>query len=215
MSPAKTLLKFILIFAVVYGILILPNLGKVYAGFIRSQGEFFFGSFRKNGVVRFEPNQEVKNKWEFRNKMFLFNQLHFVHSQRTGASYTKIKVYSSWYQNYLFIALFLSLTIATPIVWKRKLIALAAGFLLLHVYVLFTFYIHLLYKFNSYPDLEVVHLSSFGQKVVNLLYPILVLSPGSGLFMAVLIWMVVCFKKGDFEKLTHTLNYSKPKPFVI
>lgn len=210
MSPAKVILIFVAKFTIVYAILIIPqtNIGHAYAGFIRAQGQLLFGHFGKKGKVEFVRNEEEKNKWEFRTKMYLMNSNEATWSADKGLrcigddpECKMTKVYSSWYHDYLFVALLIALIIATPISMKRKLWALLWGFILIHIFIDFSFFIQLLFKFNSHDYLEVIQLGSFGKKIVEFIYPIVVINPGTGIFVALIIWLVVSFRKEDISNL--------------
>lgn len=205
MPLAKILLQFLAKFSVIYILLIIPqtNIGQAYAGFIRTQGELIFGRFGNYGVVKFERNDEKKNKWESRNKMLLINGKEMKNALQTGEQYQMAKVYNSWYYNYLFVALLMALIIATPIALKRKLWALIWGFILIHLYINFGLFIKLLYKFDAHAFLGVVDLQGFWHRIVEFIYPILMVNPGTGIFIAVIIWLVVCFRKED---LSHMIN---------
>lgn len=208
MTLAKIILRFLLIFSVVYAVLITPQtkIGQAYAAFIRIDGQLLFGNFGKKGAVKFEPNFEEKNKWEYRNKLFLVNRQQLEKSQRTGSEYKMAKVYSSWYYNYLFVALLIALIAATPMTIKRKLWALFWGLVLIHIYINFGIYIMLLFKFNAHPYLDVVNLSGFGKSIVEFIYPIVMVNPGTGIFVAVIVWLIVCFRKNDLSNLIDKLT---------
>ena len=210
---AKTILRFLFIFSLVYAVLIIPqtNLGKTYAKFIRSEGTALFGSFGNKGIVRFEANLEKKNKWEYRNKLFLLNRQHLEKAQKSGSEYQMAKVYSSWYYNYLFVALLIALIAATPMTMKRKMWAILVGLLLIHVYINFGLFIMLVFKFNSHPYLEVVNLSNFWEGVIDFIYPIVMVNPGTGIFISVIIWLVVSFRKNDLADLVNKITLPETK----
>jgi len=199
---AKVTIKFLLIFVASYGIMTIPKTGisDAYAKFLRAEGKFFFGDFGKDGIALFEPNED-ENSWNYPTLLVLYNSKHYDQSAKTGSNFTYVKTNLAMYYDFLFAAFLIALIIATPLTIKRKLLALIAGTILLHVYINFTLLIEILSQFSDYPVIDVVHLSPFWLKVVKFIYPIVRVNFGTGFFVAVLVWLIVCFKKEDFTRI--------------
>ena len=208
MKLMKIALRFFAIFSIVYAVLIIPqmNIGEVYSRFIRTQGEMLFGDFGNKGRVEFEANPKEENKWEYRNRMLLTNRQKYEHAQKSGAGYQMAKVYLSWYFDYLPSALLFSLIIATPIAFRRKILALIVGLTLLHLYIAFMLLVTLLFKFHSYPTLDVVSLNSFWNSIVEFIYPVVAVNPGTSVFVVITIWIMVCFRTQDLSQLVNRVK---------
>lgn len=206
MSLHNAIFKFLGIFVIVYVVLLLlPGLGQGYAAFHRSVGDALFSEFGEKGIVEFEAYKSEEEP-EFRTMLKLFNRAAYERSQRTGEAVQHAFVYSSWYTDYLIITLFIALLVASPIGWKRKGWALLIGIVLINLYILFIQYIALLYNFNYYEVLGVLSLSEFWEGLVNFLHPILLLNPGTGIFVAFTTWLLVTFNRVDYQELMLVLR---------
>ena len=156
-------------------------------------------------MVKFKP-YEKEGEVEFRTVLWLVNKQDYENSKSTGAQVQIAYVNSSWYTDYLLVALFIALLAATPIGWKRRFWSFVVGLIFIHAYILFTLYVLLFYQFNFYQELAVLQLSGFWQGIVNFLHPILLLNPGTGIFVALLIWLLVSFNRKDLARLSTAFN---------
>lgn len=199
---AKVIIKFLIIFIVAYAVMTVPQTGisDLYAKFLRMEGNFFFGEFGEKGMVLFEPNED-KHSWNYPTMMILFNRDQYDNAAKTGANLTYVKHNLAMYYDFLFAAFLVALVIATPLSLKRKLMALLLSVILLHVYINFTLFIEIISQFSDYPAVGVVHLSPFRLKVVKFIYPIVRVNFGTGFFVALLVWLTVCFRKEDLMRI--------------
>src|SRR5439155_4897349 len=123
-----------------------------------------------------------------------------IEAQANGAngSYDYGTVAINWY-GYLLIVYLLALIAAAPIQWKRKLSSVAAGLIVVYLYFLLSFYILLLYKFDQFVQIHALHLEGFSKGIVNLLYPLLSENPGTPVFVALFIYVLVVFRRADWD----------------
>lgn len=91
-------------------------------------------------------------------------------------------------------ALTAALILASPIRWSRKLGALVAGLVLVHLLILFTLETCIWSKSSA---IGILNLSPFWQRVADGLYNAFVVQLGISFTLPVLIWLLVCFRKRD------------------
>jgi len=106
----------------------------------------------------------------------------------------------------MLLAYLIALVAAVPVGWKRKLFALAGGLTLAYVYMVLMMRVFLLHWFDKYSTLEVLRLEGFAKSAVEIAYPVMVLNPGTLVFVALLIGAVLIIRKGDWNKLTETAS---------
>ncbi|MDZ4846618.1 MAG: hypothetical protein SH857_13845 [Chitinophagales bacterium] len=206
----KVIFKFVAIFLVVYFILIMQQIGMgdKYAAFLRWEAQYFLGNFRSIGVAEFLPNKDT-HSWNFPTNIHIYNSKHYAHSLKTGATYQWTRISLDLYHDFLFVAFLLALILATPLPLKRKIPALLLALLLIQLYVNFTIYIEMVNTFNKTPVLEAPPLSPVAERIVHFLHPIVRVNYGTGFFVAVFIWIVVCFRKEDLTKLMKLTEYKE------
>jgi hypothetical protein len=115
---------------------------------------------------------------------------------------------------YLPTALLIALVLATGIGWRRRLWALAWGLLWVHVFIAFLMGVMIVVVIWANPELDLFQASQSWQKAVWLLNECFGNRVGTPLIMAVLIWMVVTFRREDWinilgQKETVACNFAK------
>jgi hypothetical protein len=91
-------------------------------------------------------------------------------------------------------ALTIALVLATPISWKRRLLALVGGLVLIHLFILLTLQSWI---WNNAPDVSLVKLSAFWQRVLGELNYALMNQLGVSFTVPVVIWILVTFRRQD------------------
>lgn len=193
MLRKKTLLLFLLKATVIYGLLAAPisvydeTYGKVY----RKVAEVFFTKFRENGFTRFrewkEPAQTHVN---------LGNSTMIRPDGTSRVAFTDV---NTRYLGYMPTILLISLVLASPVPWKRKLIALVAGLILVTLLVMFKQWIALLWLSEQSQWLQLTNFSGTTLKVFNFTNTIISDSASTVLYFVVAIWLLVTFRVGDFK----------------
>lgn len=204
MFKTRTLWLFLLKAAILYGILALPFsfYDRLYGSFYRSMGKCFFENFGDGGVVKFTEEQGI-----FSTRILILNP---AKVRADGALYGGTCNINTRYYGYVPTILLISLIIASPVPRKRKLIALAAGLILLYALILFKQWIILLTLCDQGgSDLGLITFNSFQLKLLRITSNIFYKSVSPVMYFTVVIWLLVTFRMEDFKSLTETARPEK------
>ncbi len=208
MHDKKPVGRFVIYFIVIYGLFLVtsPVGEKIFANHFINFGRSFFYSFIDKGAVGFVELKETKQP-KFSTEMRLANREVMNKAMDANKPYQDVRLeVSSWYSGFLPLILLVSLIGATPFIgWKRKLLALFFGLLLMHVLIWVQLYIQILYEFDRNEFLQVMTFSPFEQKVMDSLYYLFVESMGLRFVIPAFIWILVTFRKGDLENYTDSI----------
>jgi hypothetical protein len=186
------MLGFLLRFAVIFGILILPWPGwnRAYAQYFQSLGQMVFNSTSETPRrVLFGP---ASGKIPGMDTRLRLENLALADSTGKGpVKQTEIDTRSiGWVPT----ALTLALILATPIPWKRRLAACAGGLVLIHLFLFFTLQAWI---WNNSVELSLLTLSAFWQRVVGELDYELMDQLGVSFTIPLVIWIIVTFRRQD------------------
>jgi len=197
MFSRKTLLLFLLKAVVIYGLLALPLTfyDQLYGDFYRKLAGSFFNTFRETGLVRFKEG--VKPELTHIN---IGNRA--LPRGPGGAIKTLPIDINTRYLGYLPTILLIALVLASPVPWKRKLMALALGLVLVTLLVLFKQYISLLWRCDQNPWLQLTDYGEKGKSFLNGTYHFIAVTSSSVLYFVVAIWLLVTFRLDDFRNKT-------------
>jgi hypothetical protein len=193
MKSKRTILKFIIIAALIFGVFAirLSWTDHVYGKFYRATGELFFSHIAGNGFVRFSSTEDPDL-----TKINTGN----IELKAPGGGYkTQAVKISTRNHGYLPTLLLFALIIASPVPIKRKLFAILAGFILIMAWIIVKQWIHILYIISENPWLDLYNLSSSKQKIVSYLYEGFVFSLTPSYSFVVIIWFLVTFRKEDLS----------------
>lgn len=193
MLRSKTLLLFLLKALIIYGLLSAPITfyDATYGQFFRKVAEVFFSKFRENGFVKFKEWKEPA--------ITHVNIGSYALVRPDGTSKTVTNDINTRYLGYIPTILLIALVISSPVSWKRRLIALAAGLILVTLLVIFKQWISLLWLCDQYPWLQLTNFSDTGRKLLNFTYRFISVSSSSVLYFVVAIWLLVTFRVEDFK----------------
>jgi hypothetical protein len=183
---------FALRFIVIFGLLIAPwpGLNQAYSRYFQSFGQWSFDATGDSGrKVIFAPASgevpELDTRVTLENTA-LASSSGQVEGRRTGLNTRSI----GWVPTALTIALVL----ATPIPWGRRLGALAAGLVLIHLFI----YVSLLsWVWNESTELSLLSLSNFWKQALDELNYELMNQLGISFSVPVVIWVIVAFRRTD------------------
>jgi hypothetical protein len=188
--------KFLLRFLVIFGLLIAPwpGLNQAYSQYFQSLGQLVFNpTGETKRMVVFSPASGQIPGMDTR--LTLENAELADASGRGLVKSTEIDARSiGWVPTALTIALIL----ATPIPWTRRLVALAGGIFLIHLFIFFSLQAWI---WNNSPDLSLLTLSKFEQRVVGELNYALMNQLGISFTVPVVIWTLVTFRRQDQDAL--------------
>jgi len=103
------------------------------------------------------------------------------------------------YLGYIPTILILSLVLASPVPWKRKIMALLVGLILVMLLVLFKQWISLLWLCETNPWLSLTHFGPTGKKLLTFANKVFCESSSTVLYFVVGIWLLVTFRLDDFK----------------
>jgi hypothetical protein len=186
-----TALHFLLCFVLVFGLLIAPWPGwnGIYAQYFRAFGNAVFNVGSGNRVVRFAPGAEAYSALD--TKLTLGNRdLLDEH----GKGLVKRTELDSRSIGWVPTALTLALVVATPIPWRRRVVALVGGLLLIHAFIFFSLQS---WVWDNSPDVSLLALSNFWKNVAGQLDYALINQLGASFSVPVIIWIMVTFRRQD------------------
>ncbi len=189
-------LGFLLRFVVIFGLLIAPwpGLNQAYSHYFQSFGQM---AFNRSGalprMVVFAPATDnaawIDTKMTLENAALVDN---------TGKGPVKSAEIDSRSIGWVPTALTIALVLATPIPWRRRLLALAGGVVLIHLFIFFTLQSWI---WDNSADLSLLTLSSVGQRMVGELDYALMNQLGVSFSVPVVIWILVTFRRQDQDAL--------------
>lgn len=206
MFKSKTLALFLLKAVVIYALLALPLsfYDQLYGDFYRKIAGSFFNTFRETGLVRFKEGAKPEiTHINIGNKDL---------PRGPGGAIKTLPIdINTRYLGYLPTILLISLVVASPVPWKRKLIALALGLALVTLLILFKQYISLLWRCDQNPWLQLTDYGDKGKALLNSTYHFIAVTSSSVLYFVVAIWLLVTFRLDDFLNKIVAETGLKPK----
>ena len=188
---SRPIFGFLLRFAVVFGLLIAPWPGwnEGYAQYLRAFGQWAFSQDDGPRVVVFTANDAPGNTLDTR--LSLGNRELLDAAGRGLIKRTEINTRSiGWVPTALTIAL----VMATPVRWLRRILALGAGLVWVHVFIFFSLQTWI---WNNSSDVSLLTLSHFWKAVADELAYAFMNQLGISFTVPVLIWILVTFKRQD------------------
>ena len=196
MPRFRTILLFVLRFGLIYGLLIAPWPGakQVYSAYFQSLGRLVLADDGPR-ILHFQPLADPEHKWPSNLDTAIYLSNRFM-LDAEGKAKTFMLTVDAWQMGWTPTAFFLSLTLATPVSWRRRLWALVWGGLLIHGFVLLTLGIFI---WNESTRLDLVMLTPFWKDIANRLEEQALNPVGPSFFAGALIWIVVTFRRQDFS----------------
>lgn len=152
------IINFIISFALVYGLLYSISIftESSYTSLLINQGNSYFESkVNKN----YEYNRRVKITKKESTETIIHLQMAFMDKRNPDGSIIAKDIYSDMRNEAILPMLFLfSLIIATPLQFRRKMIALILGFILINIYIYIKLYVFA-YDNYTHPDFSLIELS--------------------------------------------------------
>ena len=189
MQAIRPIVAFFLKVAFWYALVLLPWFGgaRGYAAAFRTGGNVLFRTFGSGGRVYFNPLPPGKER---------DTEIVLENITRRGARGTMDA--NSRRMGFMATAFLTALVLATPIPWRRRLIALTVGLAAISGFVAFKMYLQLV---NAFDQLALYSLSDFTKTMIQVLIKIFSMSPVTAYIAPVLIWILVAFRRGDLTGL--------------
>ncbi len=190
MLPPKQIVGFLLRLVLLYGILAVPwpAVQRAYSAAYAGVANVVFGSFGSDGRVRFQhpPNSDRPAALE-------------LVIRKRGAPQIGRSPHDPILTGYLAIVEVIALILATPVPWSRRCKALVWGMLLVHAYIWLRLEITLLHWFSGDSPLALYKPGPFWSKLLASAFELISVSPTSTFVVPIFIWILVSFRKSDFE----------------
>ncbi len=195
MISTKKILLSVVLFIVLYTMLLLPQLhiNKLYAEYLCGVGNFLFEDFPRGGFVNLKTQTEKGG-----------NDIALFLSRADWMEGTKIKGVTANKASdrigYLITAFFAALTLATPVSWKRKSIAIMLGLIIITAFVMLKMYIIIL---NAYTlvDWFGLYQEPAEKARIQFWYDNFAASATYGYSFVVVVWLALVVRKKDWKLL--------------
>jgi len=97
--------------------------------------------------------------------------------------------------------------LAAPVTWRRRLLALLAGLVLVNAFVAFRVWLQLINAYSDANALALYSLSPFWKNVLRATVLVVFRAPAAHYVVPMFIWMVVTFRRGDLRNV-----FARPEP---
>ena len=200
----KFLLAFIILSAIYQYVLNKPYT-KLFGGTVKMMYNGAFGKDGKRDVLL--PGDENNTTEQVR--AFLLDDKMIQQYQQARAAGQNVQFkppvvnIDTWIQAGIYLVFFLSLVIATAIDWKRALIAIGIGLLILHFFLVIKTGLRLQFEAAN-QGIGGTSLQGFGGSVLTFVYNLFRLA-NFNLLIALLLWLFLAFRMEDFEKIKQKL----------
>jgi len=193
MPPTKPLVRAIVVFSIVFGLLSVPWPGwqEGYSKAFRWAGNTAFGTFGDKGLVKFLPAQRVNRTADTE-----------ITTKIEGSRYTGVDEVSPRLMGYLPTVELLALIVASAVTWGRRLLALLSGLLLVHTFFYFRLWILIRVYFSSDNPWRQYNPGPNTLAVLKHINEVINISPTTSFVVPVLIWIAVTFRFSDWERIT-------------
>lgn len=189
--PWRRVVMFVVIASVVYFAFVLawPMVGHGYGVAYRGCARTLLGQF-DGDIVEFRPTKTRVN-------MDTEIRVNRRHVPVAGRCFHSTRVIG-----YLTTAEFVALVVATPVTWRRRLIALLVGLSVVHVYILLRVVMVIVWLYGT-PDAPFAKydFGTRGWHVVTWLHEAIVGSLNGTFFGPVAIWIAVTIRVNDVRAL--------------
>lgn len=129
------------------------------------------------------------------------SEMFLIHRQaRESVSQTL----SSRYIGYAPTTFLVALILATPLTWRRRLIALLWGLVLTHAWIAFSMLLLIVHGYSRGDVISIFDVSPFTRDVLAFLREALVQAPVIKYTVPAVIWMLVSFRRSDWARLLGT-----------
>lgn len=193
MLNRKILIRFFISVVLLFALFSIPNsfLRKEYSKFYRATATKLFSDFREDGFVRFE-----KESGKYDSRIGIGNKKLLDKNNSTQLLFAPL---SSQNIGYFPTILFVSLLLASPISWKRKIPALLLGLFLTTGIIMFKTWMNILHLVESTPWLKLSTYSDSNKERIEFIYFNFANYTAPSLLLVVVIWVMVSFRRSDFS----------------
>lgn len=192
MLPGRRIVWSVVLFTIIFGLLSVrwPGLQEAYSKAFQRVGTRVFGRFGEKGIVKFLPAQRVSRISDTE-----------ITTKVEGSPYVGVGEISPRLMGYLPMAELLALVLVSTVAWRRRLVAILGGMLLLHatLYLRLWILIRIYFSADETPWQQ-YHPSPTTLNFLNRTNEIINTAPTAGFVIPVLIWLAVTFRYSDWER---------------
>ncbi len=202
MYPVERTGWFFLKLIVIYGLLLIPWPGveRGYAVYYRGMANLFYGSLGSVGTARFESFQERSGRYD--------SQMIIKCVSFDGKRTTRDVPFHTRRIGYLPTVQVTALILATSMPWRRKLRALLFGLVLIHAFIILEIGLTVMYSLTDV-RLPVFDFEPWTCHFFARLYEMTVISPTLSFILPILIWLLVCFRREDWQQIVESIRSRK------
>ena len=193
MLALKRISWFFVCSVVVYALLVSPwhGLRDAYHACFQAGGNLLYSSIGDHGAAKFAPLTSKRRSVDT-----------LVTLRKRRAPYPEMDLNISSVQvGYRPTVFLIALALATPIPWSRRWKALVVGLLVVQVFIAFRVWLFLVDLLSNENIMAVYSLSPWVKSVLHGVALVLFRSPAMHYIGPLFIWLVVTFRRGDFETL--------------
>ncbi|GJQ27885.1 MAG: hypothetical protein HBSAPP02_29170 [Phycisphaerae bacterium] len=193
----KAAFRFLFVVLCVYVGLALawPAVGTGYRAFYRGLCNTVFYSVGGRASVTFRPLDSADEVMD--------TEMVLVNKALPGAFGTR--PVSARYDGYIPASLVCALVVATPVSWRRRLFGLVGSMLAVHGFVLFRRWVSIVNTLSQGDAINAFHPPGWLKTVMGFLVEHVFASiVASSFVMPVFVWMIVLFRRADWERLRAT-----------
>lgn len=203
MINLKTIVRFLAIFTFSYIFFLLPQTGidRKYEKVFRKMGNSIFNGKNQDEVIFLKEEQSV----EYDTKLHLSNKnLKDKNNNYKGTIFPM----KSRRIGFIATAFLISLIIATPLSWKRKFLALILGIVGMLFFAMIKLRIIML---HFYTESKIIGLHQNPEEVKRIEFwnDIFGRSNTNSYYVAILLWIILCFGKKEWQKLNGNFTHLK------
>jgi hypothetical protein len=190
MPVRSALVGFFIKLLIINAVLLLPwpAWRDLYATGFRAAANVLLGSIGRDGIVRFEPGEATDVNMDSR----------IVLQNRSTQAQSHV-AFNCRFAGWLPTAMTAALVLATPLPWRRKLAALAAGLALVHLFIALRLWVYLAYLFSAGDTLAVFAPGPFVRGLLGAISDGLFASLIGSFLGPILIWLVVAVRPRDWS----------------
>ncbi len=199
MPVRRSITRFLIQLVVVYGLLLAPWPGwrEHYSSWVCGLARTVFSSEHGKLLVRFEP-EGATTSHPLDTRITLANRELLAPN---GSGPARILGLDAHGVGWVPTALFLALTISTPLPWRKRACAVAWGLIAIHIFLLLVIGVYVLNNIHTDSGLRVVQFSPLWKTITNGLEETFVTQMGPGFAVSVLIWLLVSFRRENWPFL--------------
>lgn len=198
MISYRSVIRFLLIFFVTYAVLLTPYLGirHKYAEWLSYQGNEIFGNIKKDVAAVFKPQ-----KGDEKNDILLTLQFKIRPSGQTQERSINLNTGIIGYFPLVFL---LSLITATPMTWKRKIIAFVVGYAVMYIFILLRMRVIILSGIALSTDTG-MFFNETAKRAILFWNNYFARPVGLGYYLAIILWLALCLGKKQWHWLTGSM----------